>query len=76
MRHCATVRAVAAVDPDLGLRQVAVSRARELAQRYDDLVPLAQLQAGFVFDDQRVSFGSFQRASTAPASSEARPRSH
>ena len=61
MRHCATVRAVAAVDPDLGLRQAAVSRARELAQRYDDLVPLAQLQAGFVFDDQRVSFGSFQK---------------
>jgi hypothetical protein len=52
MRDCATVRAVAAVDPDLGLRQAAVTRARELAQRYDDLVPLAQLQAGLVFDDQ------------------------
>jgi putative restriction endonuclease len=34
---------------------------RELAQRYDDVVPLAQLQAGFVFDDQRVSFDSFQK---------------
>jgi hypothetical protein len=28
---------------------------------YDDLVPLAQLQAGFLFDGERVSFGSFQK---------------
>src|SRR4051812_10350282 len=52
--------AVAAVDPDLALRQAAVARARQLAQLHDDLVPLAQLQAGFVFEDERVSFGSFQ----------------
>jgi hypothetical protein len=37
---------VAAVDPDLALRQAAVARARDLGQVYEDLVPLAQLQAG------------------------------
>lgn len=49
------------VDPDLALRQAAVTRARQLVQLYDDLVPLAQLQAGFVFEGERVSFGSFQK---------------
>jgi putative restriction endonuclease len=52
---------VAAVDPDLALRQAAVARARNLAQLYDDLVPLAQLQSGFDFEGERVSFGSFQK---------------
>lgn len=36
-------------------------QARRLAQLYDDLVPLAQLQAGFIFEGERVSFGSFQK---------------
>jgi putative restriction endonuclease len=49
------------VDPDLPLRQAAVARARQLAEIYDDLVPLAQLRAGFRFGGARVSFGSFQR---------------
>jgi putative restriction endonuclease len=52
---------MAAVDPDLALRQAAVSAARRLGQDYDDLVPLTRLREGFVFDDSRASFGSFQR---------------
>src|SRR5215218_575598 len=52
---------MAAVDPDLPLRQAAVSAARRLGQDYDDLVPLARLRDGFNFDGARVSFGSFQR---------------
>src|SRR3954453_16570885 len=52
---------MAAVDPDLALRQAAVSAARRLGQDYDDLVPLARLRDGFTFNGARVSFGSFQR---------------
>lgn len=52
---------MAAIDPDLLLRQAAVARARGLAEVYDDLVPVEQLRAGFVFDGVRVSFGSFQK---------------
>ena len=52
---------MAAVDPDLPLRQAAVSAARRLGQDYDDLVPLARLRDGFMFAGARVSFGSFQR---------------
>jgi len=52
---------VPSADPDLSLRQAAVARARELAQTYDDLVPLARLREGFGFDGERVSFGSFQK---------------
>jgi putative restriction endonuclease len=52
---------VAPVDPDLPLRQAAVARARQLAQEYDDLVPLMRLREGFEFAGARVSFGSFQR---------------
>jgi putative restriction endonuclease len=54
-------RDVAAVDPDLALRQAAVSRARDLAQTYDDLVPRDRLAEGFTFEGARVSFGSFQK---------------
>lgn len=49
------------VDPDLRLRRAAVARARELAQTYDVVVPLARLREGFWFEDERVSFGSFQK---------------
>jgi putative restriction endonuclease len=49
------------VDPDLVLRQAAVTCARELAKTYDDLVPVGRLREGFRFDGQRVSFGSFQK---------------
>ncbi len=50
-----------ATDPDLPLRQAAVTNARKLAEVYDNLVPLARLRTGFEFDGQRVSFGSFQK---------------
>jgi len=49
------------VDPDLPLRQAAVSTARELAHRYDDLVPLARLREGFEHAGRRLSFGSFYK---------------
>jgi len=52
---------VAAIDPDLAPRQTAVSRARDLVQRYDDLVPIDVLREGFVFGGGRVSYGSFQK---------------
>jgi putative restriction endonuclease len=52
---------VPAIDPDLPLRQAAVTQARRLAELYDQLVPLAQLRPGFAFDGERVSFGSFQK---------------
>ena len=52
---------VAPPDPDLTLRQAAVARARELAQIYDDLVPLDRLREGFEHDGRRVSFGSFYK---------------
>jgi putative restriction endonuclease len=52
---------VATADPDLALRQAAVGRARELAQAYDDLVPIDRLHEGFQFGGQRISFGSFQK---------------
>jgi putative restriction endonuclease len=52
---------VPSADPDLALRQAAVARARELAQIYDDLVPVSALREGFLFGGERVSFGSFQK---------------
>jgi putative restriction endonuclease len=52
---------VPTVDPDLPLRQAAVTHARRLASTYDDLVPLAKLREGCLFEGARVSFGSFQR---------------
>src|SRR3954469_12170661 len=52
---------VAAVDPDLALRQAAVAQARRLTADYDDLVPIDRLREGFEFAGSRVSFGSFQR---------------
>lgn len=50
-----------AVDPDLAVRQAAVAHARQLGGVYDELVPLAELRAGFIFEGERVSFGSFQK---------------
>ena len=42
-----------------------MARARELAQAYDDLVPIDRLREGFAFCGQRASFGSFQKGITA-----------
>ena len=52
---------VDATDPDYLLRVAAITRARELANLYTDLVPRETLMQGFVVDGQRVSFGSFQK---------------
>lgn len=48
-------------DPDHALRVAANEAARRLSQRYDDIVPLRELRAGFMFEEERASFGSFQR---------------
>jgi putative restriction endonuclease len=47
------------VDPDYELRAAAHSRARELGQRFNDLVPVDALREGFLYDGHRISFGSF-----------------
>jgi putative restriction endonuclease len=57
---------VAALDPDHELRVAANQRARELGQRYDDLVPVAALREGFMFRGERISFGSFQKGIHRP----------
>jgi len=57
---------VAPTDPDHQLRVVASQRARELGQRYDDLVPVAALGEGFRYENERVSFGSFQKGIHRP----------
>jgi hypothetical protein len=65
---------VPAVDPDLPLRQAAVARARELAETYDDLVPLARLREGFVFEGQPVASGHSSAEAIAAAVSVDPPR--
>lgn len=55
------LRLVALVDPDLALRQAAITRASELSAAYRDLVPLAAIREGFWFRGERISFGSFYR---------------
>lgn len=57
-------RSVPAADPDHALRRAAI-HARELSIAYDDLVPLAALRQGFMFDGRRVSFGSFAKGDTS-----------
>jgi hypothetical protein len=39
---------VVSVDPDLAMRQAAITRALELKERYDDLVPRAALAWSFI----------------------------
>ena len=60
-QRCGRVPPVPPVDPDLPLRQAAVARARQLTQAYDDLVPVEILRQGFMFEGERISFGSFQK---------------
>jgi putative restriction endonuclease len=52
---------VASLDPDLALRQAAMSRAMDLRDAYDDFVPLAALREGFRFRGERIAFSSFQK---------------
>jgi putative restriction endonuclease len=54
------------VDPDLALRQAAITSAQELSQAYDGLVPLAALRAGFEFRGRRISYGSFYKGIHRP----------
>ena len=54
------------VDPDLALRQAAITRAEELSEAYDGLVPLVALRDGFQFRGQRISFGSFYKGIHRP----------
>jgi putative restriction endonuclease len=54
------------VDPDLALRQAAITRAQELSDAHDGLVPLRALREGFHFRGQRISFGSFYKGIHRP----------
>jgi putative restriction endonuclease len=54
------------VDPDHDLRAAAHKRARELGQRYSDLVPVDALREGFLYQGRRVSFGSFYKGIHRP----------
>jgi putative restriction endonuclease len=53
-------------DPDLALRQAAITRAQELSTAYDGLVPLVALRAGFDFRGRRISYGSFYKGIHRP----------
>jgi putative restriction endonuclease len=53
-------------DPDQDLRAAAHRRARDLGQRYDDLVPVDALREGFIFNGARISFGSFYKGIHRP----------
>jgi putative restriction endonuclease len=55
-----------AVDPDLALRQAAITRAQELTDGFDGLVPLSALRAGFEFRGRRISYGSFYKGIHRP----------
>jgi putative restriction endonuclease len=50
-----------AVDPDLALRQAAITRVLDLRDAYGDFVPRDALREGFIFRGERVSFSSFQK---------------
>jgi putative restriction endonuclease len=52
---------VAPLDPDLALRQAAISRALELRDAFDDIVPRDALLGGFQFRGERIAFSSFQK---------------
>ncbi|CAN5526704.1 HNH endonuclease [soil metagenome] len=48
-------------DPDHELRLAVNEAARRLSQRFEDIVPLAELRRGFTYEGERTSFGSIQR---------------
>jgi putative restriction endonuclease len=52
---------------DIDLRRAALDRVRELSRRYDDLIPVEALRAGFSFEGRRVSVGSFYSGIFRPA---------
>jgi hypothetical protein len=60
------------VDPDLALRQAAITRAQELSDAYDGLVPLSALRGGFESRGRQISFGSFYKGIHRPKEMEGR----
>jgi putative restriction endonuclease len=60
MATWAMLRTVA-VDPDLALRQAAITQVLDLRDAYGDFVPRDALREGFIFRGERVSFSSFQK---------------
>jgi putative restriction endonuclease len=48
-------------DPDLALRQAAITRVLELRDAYGDFVPRDALRHGFVFRGEQIAFSSFQK---------------
>jgi putative restriction endonuclease len=54
------------VDPDHDLRVAALRRVRQLADAYDDLIPVAALRDGFWYGGRRISFGSFYKGIHRP----------
>jgi putative restriction endonuclease len=49
------------VDPDLALRQAAITRVLELREAFGDFVHRDVLRQGFLFHDERIPFSSFQK---------------
>jgi hypothetical protein len=66
---------VPSFDPDLVLRQAAVSHARQLAFAYDDLVPLTRLREGFSSVAGAFRSVRFSEGFTVAVSNVGRPRS-
>jgi putative restriction endonuclease len=55
-------------DPrDLDRRRAAMAHVRSLSRQYDDIVPVAALRQGFVYEGQRHSYGSFYSGIFRPA---------
>lgn len=54
-------------DLDFDLRRAALDEVRELSRRFDDVIPVDALRAGFWFEGQRASFGSFYSGIFRPA---------
>jgi putative restriction endonuclease len=56
-------------DLDFDLRSAALKHVRELSRRFDDIIPVDALRAGFAFEGKRVSFGSFYSGIFRPSQS-------
>ena len=57
---------MATIDPDHRLRVAAKSACTRTEPALDDLVPTAALREGFVFDGERISFGSLFKSIHRP----------
>jgi hypothetical protein len=63
-------------DPDLALRQAAITRAIDLREAYDDLVPRAVLLEGFAFRASASASVPFNAAFTGRRRCAVRRRCH